>query len=787
MLNHRLGGPDPVRILIVDDEPDLLAEYDRVLGGADACRSVAPRLQALETELFGRPADAPPPPPPFEISCCLQGEDAVDAVRRGCRDGSPFAVAFIDIVMPPGIDGVTAAERIRAIDPMLNIVFVTGFSDVRPEDVANKVLPVDKTLYCRKPVRPNELRQLAQSLSVKWLAERHLQEELIRHDQLLSSTSAIVYGKRGQPPFPMVYVSDNVIAEMGHWAEEFRADPRFWIDRVHDDDRARVVGALHALGERGELVIEYRFRVAGGEYRWYSDRVRLVRRGPHAAAEIVGCMVDITRQRRNEEEIRLLANFDPLTGLPNRRLLRDLLDHVIGNAVRFNRSAAVLLIDIDNFKNINESLGHPLGDRLLSTVSERLRAALRASDRIVRDQTDPISRLGGDEFVVVLSEIASAEDAASVARRLGKALERPIRLGQEEVIVTASIGISLFPIDGGDAETLLKHADTAMYQAKDEGRNRFTFFTPQLNQRVARRFSLERSLRRALDRGEFELHYQPKVDLQRSRLAGMEALVRWRLAEEDRLVPPADFIPVAEDSGLIVPIGDWVLGEACRQTAAWIAEGLHPLAVAVNLSALHFRQPNLAETICQSLSRAGLSPLCLELELTESILVQDVEQSRAVLQHLKDLGLSISIDDFGTGHSSLSYLKQFPLDALKIDRAFVRGIATDRDDAAIVGATIGLAHSLRLKVIAEGVEGRLQGETLRAQGCDEAQGFFFSLPAAMFPDWVKASGLQRRTEREDRCVVCRRRRLCVCRTPAASGHCCAPQECGETGGTPHGC
>jgi diguanylate cyclase (GGDEF)-like protein len=418
-------------------------------------------------------------------------------------------------------------------------------------------------------------------------------------------------------------------------------------------------------------------------------------------------------------QLQHIATHDALSGLPNRLLLADRLSQAIASAERHETRFAVLVVDLDRFKSINDSLGHLAGDAILKEVTQRLGQVLR--------KADTLARLGGDEFVLVLNDVSSAQDVEAIAIKLLAEIARPLKLAELELHTTASIGISVFPQDGGSAEILLQHADAAMYHAKKNGRNAHQLFELEMNVFARERLELENGLRRALTEREFVLYYQPKIDVRTGSIDSAEALIRWRHPTRG-LVAPMDFIPLAEESGLIIPIGEWALREACRQAYAWQAAGMRALRVAVNLSAQQFRQRKLIETVRSALQDARLEPRHLELELTESAVMEDAEQSIETLRRLSELGVRISVDDFGTGYSSLSYLRRLPLDRLKIDRAFIRDVATSRDDATIVRAIVSLAHNLNLKVIAEGVETPEQLAFLHELGCDQYQGFHFSAP-----------------------------------------------------------
>jgi diguanylate cyclase (GGDEF)-like protein/PAS domain S-box-containing protein len=442
----------------------------------------------------------------------------------------------------------------------------------------------------------------------------------------------------------------------------------------------------------------------------------------------VVAFTDITRRKQVEAQLNDLAHYDALTGLPNRRLFTNLLPKALARAGRSNRMVALLFLDLDRFKRINDTLGHACADLLLKAFGAKLLGCVRT--------TDTVSRLGGDEFTIILEDLPCSDEAMLVARRILDALAVPFTIEGREVFVASSIGIALFPSDGQDADSLMVNADAAMYAAK-ERRGSFQFYAPDMNNRADERLRLETGLRHALQRREFVLHYQPQIDVRSGAIVGVEALVRWQHPDRG-LVPPNDFIPLAEDTGLIVPIGEWVLRTACAQVMAWQADGRPPLRLAVNLSNRQFLQPDLVEMICRIVKETGFDPHCLELELTESLLIRNMERTIDVLQSLHGLGIRLSIDDFGTGYSSLGYLKHLPVHALKIDQSFVRHVTTNAKDASIVKAIIALARSLNLEVIAEGVETEQQGAVLQTEQCFEMQGYYFSrpVPAGDLAAWM---------------------------------------------------
>jgi diguanylate cyclase (GGDEF)-like protein/PAS domain S-box-containing protein len=508
---------------------------------------------------------------------------------------------------------------------------------------------------------------------------------------------------------------------------------RFPFDAIHPKDVARARAAFTRLieGEDSATPIEFRFRHAQGQWIHLEalGSNLLEHPGIHG---IVLTSRDVSERKKAEKRAEYLSQHDVLTGLPNRLLMQDRLHQAISQARRNGGLVALMFIDLDRFKLVNDSFGHITGDTLLKQVAARLTECLR--------DTDTVARLGGDEFTIMLPDATNPQVVGEVAQRVLQVFSLPFSDGEQEMFVSASIGISLFPRDGTSPDDLVKHADTAMYSAKDSGRNSFRYFTEDLNQEVREKVMLESGLRRAIERGELRLFYQPKIDLATGRVIGAESLVRWQHPTLG-LVPPGRFIDVAEESGLILPLGEWVLKAACEQLRAWQREGID-IQVAVNVSARQFRQRNLADLVMGLVADSGVDPRFIEIELTENALLNDREASIATLKRMKSSGIAISIDDFGTGYSSLSYLKLLPLDILKIDQSFVRDIVTDDNDAAIVRAIIDLARSLRIKVIAEGVENEQQLSFLNSNGCNYGQGYLFGKPLApeLFIDIVRRLG-----------------------------------------------
>jgi diguanylate cyclase (GGDEF)-like protein len=471
--------------------------------------------------------------------------------------------------------------------------------------------------------------------------------------------------------------------------------------------------------------------------------------GPHVLLRVR----DGSERTDTQERLRQLANFDSLTGLPNRALFRDRLAQAMARAKRNNTSMALMFLDLDRFKIVNDDLGHEAGDRLLQHVGVKLSECLREVDSVMRDGGTPhtLSRLGGDEFTLIVENIGGAEQAANVAQRVLEVLGEPFLVGEEELVVSASIGISMFPTDDVDLDTLIRHTDMAMYRSKSLGRATYSFFSEDLSAAVTARVSLEGNLRRAIERNEFVLHFQPKADLRSRKITGVEALVRWHRPGHG-LVAPDRFVGVLEDTGMILPVGAWVIRAACEQLAAWDRLGLPPLRLAVNLSARQFRHLYLASMIEDSLRENAIEPHRLELELTESLLMEDNESTRSMLESFRRLGVRLAIDDFGTGHSSLSYIRRFAIDTLKIDRSFVSSLPDNDEDSAICSAVIALGRNMKMCVVAEGVETIEQAHLLRDLGCDEVQGYWLSrpMPGGDFAPWFVGYNRSRNARKRSR-------------------------------------
>ena len=566
--------------------------------------------------------------------------------------------------------------------------------------------------------RPVHFVTMMQDVSERKQAEQALRESEERFRQLADNVPEAFWVIEART-WQLIYVNPAGERMLGQPATELSSDTRHWMRLVHPEDRVRVRAAKRRLLTGQGYEEEFRIVRQDGSVRWIQDCAIPLRDASGEMYRIAGISADITQRKEYEQKLVHLAHYDVLTGLPNRVLFYDRLKQALAQARRNGWMTAVLFLDLDRFKNVNDTLGHVVGDELLNLASARLLGCIRTGDTV--------GRLGGDEFAIVLSNVAGQHDASLVAQKIMSVLIEPFILGGGEVFVTASIGITLYPTDSTDQDTLIRNADTAMYRAKDLGRNSCQFYTTEMNARALEKLSLESSLRRAIERDEFLLYYQPKVSLATGEVTGVEALLRWRHPELG-LVSPGQFMPMLEETGLILSVGEWVIRNACEQVREWETLGLRSVPIAVNLSARQFQAQDLSERVAVILKACDVEGRMLELELTESSLIGNTEEVVQTLGALGALGIRLSVDDFGTGYSNLNYLKRFPLDTLKIDGSFTRDVISDVDDAAITRAIITMAHYLDLSVVAEGVETEQQLQFLQAHGCDQIQGYYFSRP-----------------------------------------------------------
>jgi diguanylate cyclase (GGDEF)-like protein len=665
----------------------------------------------------------------FEVVEAINGAEAL-AVFDDVR---PAAI-LMDVEMPV-MDGFTACAALRKhFDAQHTpIMMVTGYDDL---DSINRAYEIGATDFIAKPINWPILNyrvryMLRGSRTVVELA--HTVHKL--HQSQASLTKAQRIARLGNWDF-------NVVSGTISWSKEVYniLDPtqkaaipslEAFLAWVHKEDREFVAKWFCEALTTGQVSnLTHRIVRRDGSLQHIQQQAEATVDESGRVIGLSGTLQDITEHRQTEEKIRQLAYCDSLTGLANRECFKEHLLQAIALARHYDRQLAILFLDLDNFKRINDTLGHNVGDLLLKAIATRLRSCVRVSDAVMRfdavDSNEQVARLGGDEFTVLLSEVGSKEDVARVAKRILDTLSKPLTVGGHEVFITPSMGITLFPQDGEDVENLLKHADMAMYEAKHCGKNLYKFYTESMQNAAIWRLTVENHLRKAIERGEFALYYQPQIDLMNGQICGVEALLRWHNAELGS-VSPAEFIPLAEETGLIIPIGTWVLRTACAQAKAWQDAGLALPRIAVNISVLQFVQTDFTDLVFQILNETGLSPYTLELEITESLLMKDAEGA-ITLGILKDQGIQFAIDDFGTGYSSLSYLKRFPIDRLKIDKTFVQEINSDPDDAAITAAVIAMADSMNLGVIAEGVETGAQLNFLKKKHCGEVQGFYVSKP-----------------------------------------------------------
>jgi len=644
-------------------------------------------------------------------------EDGEEALRKFIKYQP--AVILMDVEMPK-LNGYETCKRIRAdaVGAHIPILMVTGLEDI---ESVNRAYSAGATDFLPKPINWSLISHRVRYVLRASRTYQELRTSEAKNNALLNAMPDTLFVVRRDGTI-MNFMAGSDAATM----PEPRGDQLTITNYLPKRVAIEWMGMIRDVIKDGRpQKNEFALQLEEQEFHYELQIV------PYLNDLTLAIVREITDRKRAEERVHKLAYFDTLTGLPNRQLFQQQLAHAIERAQASNTKVAALYVDLDNFKRINDTLGHNFGDVVLKTIAERLDSCIRSDDCVIRPEADDtelrLARLGGDEFVAILQDLESTDDAVTVAERIRSELTKPVEHLGHEFVVTSSIGVSLYPDDGKDIDALLKNADVAMYQAKNGGRNSVRFYSGTMSLRSLERLELENGLRYALQRDELELHYQPQIDLATGNISGVEALLRWQHPERGN-IPPGNFIPLAEECGLITPLGEWVLARACRQAMAWQAKyGSHP-NIAVNLSSQQFFHSDVAEVVLKTVYDSGLEPTTLQLELTETILMHDVKETVQTLNRLKSAGVSLAMDDFGTGYSSLSYLKRLPLDILKIDRSFVSDLENNSDDAAICAAIIAMAHNLDLRVVAEGVETQAQLDYLRGQKCDEIQGFFISKP-----------------------------------------------------------
>ena len=720
------------RILLVDDMPAIHDDFRKIL----APPSAAVRdLEADEAVLFG--ARTGTASVHFTVDSAYQGVDALEKIRASRVAGVPYAMAFVDMRMPPGWDGVETVERLWEEDPRLQIVFCTAYSDHSWAHVLTRLDVRDRLLILKKPFDAIEVYQFAHTLTTKWqMAEEaalrisSLEEAALRTRELsdaniiVQNSPVILYRLRGEPSFPLIYISHN-IRKLGHDPKALLSSPS-WAQRlIHGEDQDKVRDAMARVLEKDAqgASIEFRLCAGDGTLHWVENRYVPVRDPDGRIIEVEGIIIDVTERKAAEEKIALLARTDGLTGLANRSTFTERLGQAFAAAQRGALPFAILYLDLDGFKPVNDSFGHPIGDLVLQHVAQRLKSCTREGDLI--------ARLGGDEFAILQNEMREPANAGDLAEKIQAALALPYLVNGNEINISVSIGISPYATGHVGADAMLVQADLALYRSKEEGRNQYHFHSQELDRDVFDRVTLAAEMKRAIDRGEFELLYQPQVELSSRKIVGMEALIRWNHPTRGVLVPGL-FIPIAEKTGSIVALGNWVLDQACRQMSVWRRDGIKLPVIAVNLSLFQLKYGlELVRDVTNTIEKWGLKPSDLEFDVTERTLAQLTWTDNEVLPRLRELGVKIAIDDFGSEYSSFEYIRAYRVNHLKIAQSFINRSSCDPRSAATIRAIINLAHEIGIVVIGQGVETEQQQDLLSSTDpMMQAQGFHFSKAVA---------------------------------------------------------
>ncbi|MGG2023608.1 EAL domain-containing protein [Pseudomonas sp. S8] len=692
------------RVLIVDDSPAIHDDFAKILS------PVVPGDDGLgETEnlLFGTPSIRHTPH--FELDSAFQGQEALEKLEAALAENRPYAMAFIDMRMPPGWDGLETIERLWQVDPKLQVALCTAYSDYSWEDIDQRLALNDRLLILKKPFDAIEIRQMASALTVKWqmtedaelkmsLLEHAVQErtrELSDANVIVQNSPTILYRLRGEPSFALMYISHN-ITRYGHVAADLVGSPDWAKVLIHPDDQASVDAAMARVLDRhaSGASIEFRMRTGQGTWRWVENRYIPVRDQDGRLLEVEGIILDITERRQAEDKLALLARSDGLTGLANRATLIERLHQAFAAARRGAMPFAVFYLDLDHFKRINDTLGHPVGDLLLQEVARRIKSGVRESD--------VVARLGGDEFAILQLDVSDPTQSAAMAANIRDALLAPYNLAGNALHISVSIGISSYSELSLDADSLLGQADMALYRAKEMGRNQYHFHSEDISREVAERMTLVSELMTALEGNQLRLHYAPEVDLHSGRILGMEAQVLWQHPRRG-LLPAADFVPIAEKTGAIIPLGRWVLDHACHQMHLWRNQGVAPPVMAIKISLAQLKSgPELIYTVLRTTARWELAPWDLRFDVTEATLAQTKWTHNDALPRLRELGVTIAIDDFGTEYSSFDYLKTYRVNQLKLAQSVIDNAAHDVAGANALRAIVNFARDLDIGIIAEG-------------------------------------------------------------------------------------
>jgi diguanylate cyclase (GGDEF)-like protein/PAS domain S-box-containing protein len=722
------------RIIVIDDNPSIHQDFIKILSGTNGSASdTGTALDKINMQLFGKKKEVTMLGK-LKIDTASQGSEGVDKIKAAIAEGDPYSLAFVDIRMPPGWDGIETIKHIWEIDKDIQVVICTAYSDYSWEETVEHLGKTDNLLVLKKPFDNVSVRQLACALTTKWQLQQdsrkytaslrqQVEDRTVRLRESLSIIKAtlessndgiLVLDNQGNVvDYNQRYISMWQIPKK--LEDEKKSDPILdYMKKQLKNPHTALSPEYESNSQDGLANISSVEFADGRIYECYSQ-VQLINGEPVGR---VYNFHDVTERAKLEEELQYQATHDALTGLPNRVMLLNRLKESIVNAENNHTIFAVMFLDFDRFKLINDSLSHAVGDELLQAAAKRLQAAI--------GEKDILARLGGDEFVIVLDGLANTDGLNQKITKIISIFSDPFQTSERSVTVTSSIGISLYPKDGVSVDMLLKNADSAMYSAKENGANNYEYYAPEMNDMNLEKLDQEIELRHALVNGEFFLCYQPQYDMDKNKLVAVEALIRWRHPKKG-IVTPMDFIPVAEETGLIIPIGEWALRTACKQNKQWQEQGLLPIRIAVNVSAIQLKQQHFVDLVRSILNETGLQPEYLELELTENVVLSSMEVVKSAAA-LKNLGVTIAIDDFGTGYSSLGYLRKLPLDRLKIDRSFIQNIKSSDDDEVLVRAIIAVANNLHLEVLAEGVETQIQIDFLKNYKCNEIQGYIYSKP-----------------------------------------------------------